>query len=174
MHFCTVPSLGRLTIFLHGLRASEAAELKLSDINWPSMEVKIRRKKGSLKTVQQLVSQHGKPALDEVKSLRRWIAERNRTNETTSFVFASQTGGSLHPDVVNRICKKYVAVVNEARIARGTQPIADSARHVHALKHTLCTLAIDAGMDFCKVALRAGTRRPFEHIEVHARFGNSG
>jgi integrase len=80
-----------LVIFHHALRASEAADLKLSDLNWSSMEITIARKKGSLKTVQQLVSQRGKPCLDEIKALRRWIAERNRTNEPTSFVFASQT-----------------------------------------------------------------------------------
>jgi type 1 fimbriae regulatory protein FimB len=145
-----------LTIFHHALRASEAADLKLSDLNWSSMEITIARKKGSLKTVQQLVSQRGKPALDEVKALRRWLAERSRTNEPTSFVFASQKGGSLHPDVINRLFKKYVAQVNADRLARGVQPIAESASHVHALKHTLCTLAIDAGIDFYKVGLRAG------------------
>jgi type 1 fimbriae regulatory protein FimB len=145
-----------LVIFHHGLRASEAAELKLTDINWASMEVTIARKKGSLKTTQQLVSQRGKPALDEVKALRRWLAERKRTNEPTSYVFASQKGGALHPDVVNRLFKKYVAVVNEARLNRQAQPIAETASHVHALKHTLCTLAIDSGMDFYKVGLRAG------------------
>src|SRR5258708_11197768 len=101
-----------ITIFQHGLRASEAAELKLSDINWPSMEMTIRRKKGSLKTVQQLVSQRGKPALDEVKALPRWITERNRTNEPTSVVFASQQGCSVHPDVINRIFRTYVGQVN--------------------------------------------------------------
>ena len=145
-----------LTIFHHALRASEAADLKLSDLNWSSMEVTIARKKGSLKTVQQLVSQRGKPALDEVKALRRWLAERSRTNEPTSYIFASQKGGALHPDVVNRLFKKYVAQVNANRLARGVQPIAESACHVHALKHTLCTLAIDAGIDFYKVGLRAG------------------
>jgi type 1 fimbriae regulatory protein FimB len=145
-----------LTIFHHGMRASEAAELKTTDINWQSMEITVARKKGSLKTVQQLVSQRGKPALDEVKALRRWITERNRTNEPTSYVFASQKGGALHPDVVNRIFKKYARVVNANRLERHAQPIAESALHVHALKHTLCTLAIDAGMDFYKVALRAG------------------
>src|SRR5437899_1899229 len=46
-----------LVIFHHALRASEAADLKLSDLNWSSMEITIQRKKGSLKTVQQLVSQ---------------------------------------------------------------------------------------------------------------------
>jgi hypothetical protein len=34
---------------------------------------------GKSENVQQLVSQRGKPALDEVKALRRWIDERNRT-----------------------------------------------------------------------------------------------
>jgi integrase len=145
-----------LVIFHHALRASEAADLKLPDLNWSSMEITIARKKGSLKTVQQLVSQRGKPALDEVKALRRWLAERSRTNEPTSFVFASQKGGSLHPDVINRLFKKYVAQVNADRLTRGVQPIAESASHVHALKHTLCTLAIDAGIDFYKVGLRAG------------------
>jgi len=145
-----------LVIFHHALRASEAADLKLSDLNWSSMEITVARKKGSLKTVQQLVSQRGKPALDEVKALRRWLAERSRTNEPTSYVFASQKGGSLHPDVINRLFKKYVAQVNADRLARGVQPIAESASHVHALKHTLCTLAIDAGIDFYKVGLRAG------------------
>jgi type 1 fimbriae regulatory protein FimB len=145
-----------LVIFHHALRASEAADLKLSDLNWSSMEITIARKKGSLKTVQQLVSQRGKPALDEVKALRRWLAERSRTNEPTSYIFASQKGGALHPDVVNRLFKKYVAQVNANHLARGVQPIAESACHVHALKHTLCTLAIDAGIDFYKVGLRAG------------------
>jgi hypothetical protein len=55
----------------------------------------IVRKKGSLRTIQQLVSQRGKPGLDEMKALRRWLVERRRTNEPTSYVFASQKGGSL-------------------------------------------------------------------------------
>jgi integrase len=145
-----------LAIFHHGLRASEGGDLKLSDINWSSMGITIARKKGLLKTTQQLVSQRGKPALDEVKALRRWLTERKRSNEPTSYMFASQKGGALHPDVVNRIFKRYVAVVNAARLDRGAQPIAEGAAHVHALKHTLCTLAIDSGMDFYEVGLRAG------------------
>jgi type 1 fimbriae regulatory protein FimB len=95
-----------LVIFHHGLRASEAAELKLSDINWSSMEITIARKKESLKTTQQLVSLRGKPMLDEVKAVRRWLTERKLTNEPTSCLFASQKGGALHPDVVNRLFKK--------------------------------------------------------------------
>jgi type 1 fimbriae regulatory protein FimB len=145
-----------LVIFHHGLRASEAAELKLSDVNWRSMEVTVHRKKGSLKTTQLLVSLRGKPVLDEVKALRRWTNQRKLSNEPTSYIFASQKGGALHPDVVNRLFKKYVAIVNLARRSREAQPISDQASHVHALKHTLCTLAVDAGMDLYKVGLRAG------------------
>ena len=41
-------------------------------------------------------------------------------------------------------------------LARGKQPIPSSASHVHALKHTRCSLLIDAGLDFFKVGLIAG------------------
>jgi site-specific recombinase XerD len=84
------------------------------------------------------------------------MVDRKRTNEPTSYVFASQKGGSLHPDVINRLFKKYVGMVNANRIARGVQPIPKTASHVHSLKHTFCSLAVDSGMDFYKVGLRAG------------------
>jgi site-specific recombinase XerD len=71
-------------------------------------------------------------------------------------LFASQKGGALCPDAVNRLFKNYVRLTNEARLARGKQPIPPSASHVHALKHTRCSLLIDAGVDFFKVGLIAG------------------
>jgi site-specific recombinase XerD len=57
---------------------------------------------------------------------------------------------------VNRLFQKYVAVVNESRLARSAQPIPESANRIHALKHTRCSLLVDAGADFYKVALIAG------------------
>src|SRR5260370_7133516 len=115
-----------LVIFHHALRASEAADMKLADINWSSMELTTQRKKGSLKTTQQLVSQRGKPALDEVKALRRWLAERAKSNEPTTFVFASQKGGNLHPDVVNRLFTKYAPLFNAPRLSRAPHPFTHS------------------------------------------------
>jgi site-specific recombinase XerD len=145
-----------LTIFAHALRASEASDLKTYDINWASSEMTIARKKGSLVTTQTLFGHRGKPALDEVKALKRWLVKRKRTNEPTSYVFASQKGGSLHPDVVNRIFKKYADRVNADRLRRGVQPISAGACHVHALKHTRLTLLCDAGMSIYRVSQVGG------------------
>ena len=57
---------------------------------------------------------------------------------------------------MNRLYKKYVAIVNADRLSRGLQSISKQASHVHALKHPLCTLAVDAGKDLYKVGLRVG------------------
>jgi len=140
----------------HWMRASEAAELRVEDINWKSQEITVRRKKGSLTTTQQFVSHKGKPHLDEVRALKRWFVERKANNEPSAFVWTSQKGGALEPITVNRIFCKYAEQVNEARIARGAQPIPDSAMRVHSIRHTCATLAADAGMDPYQLALRAG------------------
>jgi site-specific recombinase XerD len=109
-----------------------------------------------LRTTQPLFGHRGKPALAEGKALKKWLAERKRTNEPTTFVFASQKGGALHPDVVNRIFKKYVAKVNADRLRRGVQPISADAAHVHALKHTRLTLLCDSGMSIYRVSQIGG------------------
>lgn len=144
-----------VTAWAHAMRASEVSNLRLSDLNWQSLEITINRVKGSLRTVQQIFSHRGKPCLDETRALKKWLAIRSQMNEPTDFVFSSQKGGSLHPDCVNRLFKQYVATVNDARRQRGAQPIAEGAS-VHWLKHTRVTLALDAGVDFYKVALLAG------------------
>jgi site-specific recombinase XerD len=142
--------------YQHALRASEVATIKLDDIQWREMTLTVERKKGSLRTVQNLFQERGRPELDEVRALKRWIAERKQTGEPTSYLFASQRGGDLHPDVVNRIFKGYVAKVNETRLAAGKQPIDKDTAHIHSLKHTRVTLLLDAGMDFYRVGLIAG------------------
>lgn len=145
-----------VTLTQHWMRASEAAELKVEDINWRSHEITIRRKKGSLTTTQQLVAYKGKPCFDEVKALKRWFAERKANNEPSDFVWTSQKGGAMEPITVNRIFVKYAEQVNEERRARGAKVIPDSALRVHAIRHTCATLAADAGMDPYQLALRAG------------------
>lgn len=145
-----------LTCYLHALRASEVAQIRLGDLNMASFELTVRRVKGSLRTTQPLFSHRGRPEMDEVKALRRWLTERNCQNEPTDVLFASQKGGALCLDAVNRLFKNYVRLTNQHRLARGRQPIPPSASHVHALKHTRCSLLIDAGVDFFKVGLIAG------------------
>src|ERR1700686_3049643 len=71
----------------HMMRASEAAGLRMEDINMRSQEITVRRKKGSLTTTQQFVSHRGKPCLDEVRALKRWLAERKQNNESSAYVW---------------------------------------------------------------------------------------
>jgi integrase/recombinase XerD len=145
-----------LTCYLHALRASEVAQIRVGDLDMASFELTVRRAKGSLRTTQPLFSHKGHPEMDEVKALRRWLTQRTRSNEPTDVLFASQKGGALCPDSVNRLFKRYVRLTNDDRVVSGKQPIPPSASHVHALKHTRCSLLIDAGVDFFKVGLIAG------------------
>ena len=81
-----------LLAFKHGMRASEVCDLKLSDLDLKNGEVTIRRKKGSLKTVQPLADLPGEPLLSEKRVLRAWLAERK---DASDYVFTSQKGGRL-------------------------------------------------------------------------------
>src|ERR1700694_1943129 len=89
--------------YQHALRASEVAAIKMDDINWREMTLTVVRKKGSLRTVQNLFQERGRPELDEIRAIKRWVSERKTMSEPTSYLFSSQRGGDLHPDVVNRI-----------------------------------------------------------------------
>jgi type 1 fimbriae regulatory protein FimB len=81
-----------LLAYRHGMRASEACGLKLSDIDLKNGEITTRRLKGSLKTVQPLADLPGQPLLSEKRVLRAWLAERRDLSE---FPFTSQKGGRL-------------------------------------------------------------------------------
>ena len=62
--------------FFHGMRSSEICDLRVADINLETSSVVIRRRKGSLTTTQALHVHKGKPHLDEVKLLHRWLEEK--------------------------------------------------------------------------------------------------
>ena len=111
-----------LTGYKHALRASEIAGLTLDDLREGCLD--IRRKKGSLHTVQPLFPHKGEPLLDEVKAIRSWL--RVRPDDGSKALFVSQKGGALSREQVHRIFK---AICEEAGIAKGK-------RFVHILKHS--------------------------------------
>jgi integrase len=47
--------------YIHGLRASEAVNLRLGDVDWQAETVAITRLKGSLKTTQAIERHRGRP-----------------------------------------------------------------------------------------------------------------
>jgi integrase/recombinase XerD len=142
-----------IVCFQHALRASELISLRLGDIDWRNMEITIRRLKGSLKTTQPLFRMRGRPCMDEVSALRRWL--KQRPNDWGSdFLFVSQKG-RFNRNTVNRIFAKYCRLASEARVTRGERPIAESCWHIHALKHSRVTSVVGK-MDLYLVKLLAG------------------
>lgn len=130
-----------VTIYRHGLRASEAAELRLDDIK--DGQLTVARVKGSLKTTQPIVKHPGQPLLDEVKALREWLKERPQDGSNALFV--SRKGGHLTREQVYRIFRQH------AEAAR----LPESKRFVHVLKHSLAShlIAGNANLAMVQVAL---------------------
>jgi site-specific recombinase XerD len=111
-----------LTAYKHGLRASETASLTLDDLRDGCLD--IRRKKGSLHTVQPLFPHKGEPLLDEVKALRAWL--KVRPEDGSKALFTSQKGGALSREQVYRIFR---GICERAGIPK-------QKRFVHILKHS--------------------------------------
>jgi len=130
-----------VVIYRHGLRASEAAALTLSDIQ--DGQLTVARVKGSLKTTQPIVKHPGQPLLDEVKALREWLKERPQDGSDALFV--SRKGGHLTREQVYRIFRQH------AEAAR----LPESKRFVHVLKHSLAShlIAGNANLAMVQVAL---------------------
>lgn len=140
------------TIYHWACRASEAADLKVTDINWQTNQGHVVGKKAGLTADLFIVEVKGMPHMDQRKALKRYFAERKETNEITSFLFASQKGGGLDPITVNRLFQKYFALTNTERATKGLPLIPEDVNHVHALRHTFCTLAANTGMSIYAVA----------------------
>jgi len=130
-----------VTVYRHGLRASEAAALTLSDIQ--DGQLTVARVKGSLKTTQPIVKHPGQPLLDEVKALREWLKERPQ--DGSNAVFVSRKGGHLTREQVYRIFRQH------AEAAR----LPETKRFVHVLKHSLAShlIAGNANLAMVQVAL---------------------
>jgi type 1 fimbriae regulatory protein FimB len=119
-----------LTTYKHGLRSCEAAALTLADMKDGCLD--IRRKKGSLHTVQLITPHKGQPLLDEVKALRAWL--RVRPDDGSEALFTSQKGGQLSREQIHRIFK---GIAERAGIPVGK-------RHVHILKHSRASHLVGA------------------------------
>jgi site-specific recombinase XerD len=111
-----------LVSYKHALRSSETAALTLDDLKDDCIDIK--RKKGSLHTVQPITGHRGQSLLDEAKALRSWL--RVRPDDGSKALFTSQKGGALSREQVHRIFK---GIAERAGIPKGK-------RFVHILKHS--------------------------------------
>ena len=137
-----------LVTYIYGLRNQEVARLRLTDLNWDSMTITVRRQKNSLTTEQPLVRHKGRPALDVVGALETWLSERHDEDSDIVFVskkISAKRGKALSQRSVTRLWAKYCKMASEARAARGLAPIARSLWHIHVAKHTRGTALAEKG-----------------------------
>jgi site-specific recombinase XerD len=88
-----------LLTYRHGLRVSEAIDLRLKDFDLGTPRLFVRRKKGSLSTHQSLEG-------DEIRALRAWLRERElRQGARSSYLFLSERG-PMTRQAVNYLVKE--------------------------------------------------------------------
>ena len=97
-------------IYRHGLRASEARDAKWTDFDIMAgsgpKTFHVRRLKGSVDSVHTLDR-------DEVSALRRLKAD-----STSPFVFVSERGGPLSPDMIARIVERAAEAAKPWRVSK--------------------------------------------------------
>ena len=117
----------------HGARASEIANLKLSDINFGNEQVHIARLKGSLPSTQALLKVKGNSLFDEKAALKAWLAIRKP--DAGDYVFNSQKSIQLNRVTVFKLFRE---IAKRAGLG-------DSLQHPHVLKHTAAMLLVQQG-----------------------------
>jgi integrase/recombinase XerD len=130
----------------HGARASEIANLRLSDINWKTEQIHIARLKGSLDSTQTLLKVKGKPLFSEAAALRAWIEVRQP--DADNFVFNSQKATRLNRISVYKLFK---AIARKAGLP-------ESLQHPHVLKHTAAMLMVQQGTNAFLIRQHLGHR----------------
>src|SRR5476651_1037030 len=87
----------------HGARASEIANLRISDINFKTEQIHIARLKGSLDSTQTLLKVKGNALFNEPAALRAWLDVRKP--DADNFVFNSQKATKLNRITVYKLFK---------------------------------------------------------------------
>lgn len=130
----------------HGARASEIANLRLSDINFKTEQIHIARLKGSLDSTQNLLKVKGNALFNEAAAFKAWLDVREA--DADNFVFNSQKSTRLDRVTVYRLFK---AIARKAGLPEALQ-------HPHTLKHTAAMLMVQAGANAFLIRQHLGHR----------------
>src|SRR6267378_2055021 len=125
-----------LLAFKHGLRASEVCGLRLSDVDLKNGNITVQRKKGSLKSVQNVLDIPGQPLLSEKKVLSAWLKDRAKLGDSSDYLFVSQKGGMMDRSAFYRV---FSQIAEQAGLPAAKQ-------HPHCLKHSLGFFLVEQGM----------------------------
>jgi integrase/recombinase XerD len=130
----------------HGARASEIANLRISDINFKTEQIHIARLKGSLDSTQNLLKVKGNPLFNEAAVLKAWLAVREA--DADNFAFNSQKATQLNRVTVYKLFK---AIAKKAGLG-------DTLQHPHVLKHTAAMLMVQQGANAFMIRQHLGHR----------------
>lgn len=87
--------------FIHGLRVSELTGLKMTDIDFVSGQIYIRRLKGGFCTIHPLLEA-------EKKALMNWLAIRDKyCPENSPWVFLTLAGRKITRQQIYKLMRKY-------------------------------------------------------------------
>ncbi|MFQ5629663.1 MAG: tyrosine-type recombinase/integrase [bacterium] len=128
-----------------GMRLRELTYLRLTDINWYSMQISIKGKGGKTRLI---------PYTKNIeKTLKRWLDIRRNWLEASTCkqkppeLFIDKNGRGLEPGSISEIVRKILSHVSE----KGkTNP--------HILRHSFATHLIDSGADLVAVKELLGHR----------------
>jgi len=130
----------------HGARASEIANLRLSDINFKTEQIHIARVKGSLSSTQNLLKVKGNSLFNEAVTLKAWLGVRKA--DADNFVFNSQKATRLSRITVYKLFK---VVAHKAGLG-------ETLQHPHVLKHTAAMLMVQQGANAFLIRQHLGHR----------------
>jgi type 1 fimbriae regulatory protein FimB len=118
-----------LLMFRHGLRVSEACQMKLDQVDTESRVLHVARLKAGLSTTQPLRG-------DELRAIAAWLRDRARMRPTGRTFFISEQRKPLHRSTVNLALRKYSAAASLPLLA-----------HPHMLRHACGFALADQGAD---------------------------
>jgi type 1 fimbriae regulatory protein FimB len=118
-----------LLMFRHGLRVSEACELKLDQVDTDSRVMHVKRLKGGLSTTHPLRG-------DELRAITAWLKERSHIKPAGKALFVSEQRKPLHRSTVNLLLQKYSDAAGLSIRA-----------HPHMLRHACGYALADQGAD---------------------------
>ena len=116
--------------FVHGLRASELLNLRISDLDFRGRTLNVRRLKNGFSTVHPLLA-------EEIEAIKAWLMVRTvDTEEGCDWLFATQKGTTLSRQQFYNIM-------------RGLGDVAGCsfAPHPHMLRHACGFALADRGID---------------------------
>ena len=121
-------------LYVTGMRRAELINLKLTDLNYGAMTIKVLGKRNKERVI---------PLLEGVKQLlESYIVERNALNgeEGGPYLFLSSKGNKMYEMLVYRIINKYFSLVS-TKVKKSP----------HILRHTFATHLLNMGADLNSV-----------------------